>query len=245
MNKIYESAASALADVTDGSSIMMLSFVGPTGVPQDLISGLVEKGVKDLTIVATANLYYPGGNILHPEAKPYVSARYLVAAGQVKKIICAWGKFSYMPDDEKDFWKGREENLELEFMPMGVMAHRIRCAGAAQGGYYSAVGPGTWYSKGKETRIIDGKEYVLEYPLRADIGFIRARKADTLGNVFYHLGERMFSPLIAKACPLVIAEVDEIVEPGAIAPDVIHTPGIYVDRIVQTTRKTVWTTKGW
>ena len=239
MNKIYGSAKEALADIPSGSSIMMQCFVGPLGVAQSLIEQLAATGLKDLTLVLPTNINHTGGYKIHPKFKPYIVPRLLIEAGVARKVIIGWGTGAQFPGEEKSPWIGREENLEREYVPIGVMAHRIRAAGAGMGAYYSPVGPGTWYAKGKETRVIDGKEYVLEYPLSAQYGFIRANKADRLGNLYYKLAERMYSPLIAKACKTTIAEVDEIVEPGEISPELVMTPGIYIDRIVKSDRKVV------
>lgn len=218
---------------------MMQSFVGPLGVAQSLIEHLAQSGRKDLTLVVATNINHTGGYKMHPRFQRYIVPRLLIEAGMARKVVMGWGTGAEFPGEEKSPWIGREEKLEREYIPIGVMAHRIRAAGAGMGAYYSPVGPGTWYAKDKESRVIDGKEYVLEYPLRADFGFVRANKADKLGNLYYKMVERMYSPLIAKACKTIIAEVDEIVEPGEIAPDQIITPGIYIDRIVRTTRKMV------
>ena len=239
MNKVFTNIKEAIADIKNGSSVMMQCFVGPLGVAQSLIEHLAQAGLKDLTLVLPTNINHTGGYKVHPKFKPYIVPRLLIEADAAKKVILGWGTGAQFPGEEQSPWIGREDKLEREYVPIGVMAHRIRAAGAGMGAFFSPVGPGTWYAKGKESRIIDGKEYVLEYPLSADFGFIKALRADKLGNLYYKLAERMYSPLIAKACKTTIAEVDEIVEPGDIAPDQIITPGIYIDRIVLTERRMV------
>ncbi len=239
MNKIFKNVMDTVADITNGKSVMMQSFTGPLGVAQSLIESLLKQGSKNLTLIVTANINFSGNYPILMNQQPYIVPRALIEADRVSKVILGWGAAAEFPGEKVSPWSGRQEKLEYEYMPIGVMAHRIRAAGSGMGGFYSPVGPGTWYAKGKEVRAIDGKQYVLEYPLKADFGFIRALKADKLGNIYYKLGERMYSPLIAKACKTTIAEVDEIVEPGEIAPDQIITPGIYIDRIVLTDRKAV------
>jgi 3-oxoadipate CoA-transferase alpha subunit len=237
MEKYFNNSNEAIADIKDGSTIMVQSFVGSAGVAQTLIKKLAEKNNKNLTVIMCANPAFPGGNVIHKDFKPFYAPRDLIKEGMLKKAIIAWGKnaTSMFPGETKGPWDGIEDKIEYEFMPMGVMAHRIRAAGNGIGAFFSPVGAGTWYANGKESKTIDGKEYVLEYPLKADFGFVKASKADKYGNLVYKLGERMFSPLIAKACKTVIAEVDEIVEPGEIPPDHVMTPGIYVNRIVLST----------
>ena len=238
MQKIYENPKEAIADIRDGSSVMIQSFVAALGVPQTLIAALKELEPKELTLIAAANVSFAVGNTIHKDFKPYFASRELIIAGMVKKIIFSWGKAAtaMFPGEKVSPWEGQEDKMEYEFMPMGVLAHRIRAAGNGIGAFYSPIGPGTWYAEGKETRTIDGQEYLLEYPLKADFGFIKAAKADTFGNLIYKLGERMYSPLIAKACKTTIAEVDEIVQPGDIPADHVMTPGIYIDRIVLSTK---------
>lgn len=239
MQKIYENPQDVIADINDGSSLMLQSFVGASGVAQTLIANLVKKGPKNLTLIMGSNRALPGGTIIHKDFKVFYAPRDIITADMVKKLIFAWGKSatSLFPGEKQCPWEEKEQNMEFEFMPMGVMAHRIRAAGNGMGAFFSPIGAGTWYAEGKESRIIDGKEYVLEYPIKADFCFIKASKADTFGNLTYKLGERMWSPLFAKACKTTIVEVDEIVEPGEIPADQVMTPGIYVDRIILSTIK--------
>lgn len=239
MNKIYTSASEAIADIREGSSIMIQSFVGASGVPQTLIKQLLEQKTQNLTLIMGSNPAFPGGTTMHKDFREYYAPRDLIISDRVKKVIFAWGKnaTSMFPGETQGPWVGKEENMEFEFMPMGVMSHRIRAAGNGMGAFFSPIGAGTWYAEGKESRMIDGREYVLEYPIKADYCFIKASRADTFGNLTYKLGERMWAPLFAKACKRTIVEVDEIVEPGAIPADQVITPGIYVDRIIRSTIK--------
>jgi len=234
MNKIYGSPQEAIADIKDGSSIMIQSFVGALGIAQDLIAALLEKGTKDLDLICCANPSFVGGTTIHKDWKPYLAPRDLIREGRCKKATFCWGKSAHLnfPGETGSIWDGVPENFECEFLPMGTLAHRIRAAGNGIGAFYSPVGAGTWYAEGKESRVINGVEYVLEYPLTAEFGFIKASKVDTFGNIVYRRGEKMFGPLIAKACKTVIVQADEIVEAGEIEPDQVMTPGIYVDRIV-------------
>jgi len=239
MKKIFENPKEAIADIGDGHSVMIQSFVGASGVPQTLIANLVKQGAKNLTLIMASNPAFPGGTIMHKDFKEYYAPRDLIEADMVKKVVFAWGKnaTSMFPGEKQGPWVGKEDKMEFEFMPMGVMAHRIRAAGNGVGAFFSPIGAGTWYAEGKESRTIDGREYVLEYPIKADFCFIKASKADTYGNLVYKLGERMWSPLFAKACRTTIVEVDEIVEAGEIPADHVMTPGIYVDRIIASTIK--------
>ncbi len=218
-NKIFETFAEAVSDIPDGAIIMCHSFVGPSGVAQNLILALRNHGAKDLTMI-TPNLgAIPGSQSLG--FKPYHSLHLLVNNGQIKKALL--GYIIGFPEGVK----------AVEMVPQGILAERIRAGGAGLGGFYSPVGVGTIISEGKETRIINGKKYVFETPLRADYAFIRARKADNYGNLVYRLTSRSFNPIMATAADTCIAEVDEIVETGELDPEQIVTPGCLIDRIVR------------
>lgn len=210
----------------------MMMFTGPGGVPQNLIWALKNKGVKDLDIIACANFGFTGPVKDRPGFRPYITPDILVDNGQVRKAYLTWGRgaageYSAI---EQAVLSGK---VEGEIIPLGVYAHRLRAGGAGIGAFYSPVGVGTIYEQGKEKRVINGKEYLLEYPLRADFGFVRAYKADKLGNLIYRGTSRGFNPLIAKACDITIAEVDEIVELGELDSEQIITSGIFTDRIVK------------
>ncbi len=157
--------------------------------------------------------------------------------GQVKKAITGWA--ASVGQDICPLERAMQAGeVEVELVPQGILAERIRTGGAGLGGFYSPAGVGTLIAEGKEVKIINGREYVLELPLTADYGFIRAWKADKMGNLIYRLSQRSFNPLIATASRVTIAEVDEILEPGELAPDEIITPGIFIDRIVKIPQET-------
>lgn len=236
MNKVVSNFSEAVSNIYEGASIMVMSFAGPAGIPQNLIKGLLEKKVKNLTLIATGNICYVGRSRLHPDFKMFVAPKELIQNQQVRKLVVAWGQGAEEPGGVSPLVEHGQE-LDFEFMPLGVLAHRIRVAGNGIGAFFSPIGAGTWYAEGKETRVIDGKEFILEYPLRADFGLIRAYKADTTGNLMYKGIGRGFNPLIAKACAYTIAEVDEIVSAGQLDPEHIITPGIYVNKIMVSERE--------
>jgi len=232
MNKVYTSFDEVVADIPDGASVMMMSFLGPGGCPQNLILALKNLGVKNLDVYPCPNFGISAALKNKPGYRGYLQPDILVENGQVKKGHVTWaraveGEYSAF---EKAVLSGE---VEVEMIPLGVYAHRLRAGGSGMGAFYSPVGVGTVYERGKEKRLINGKEYLLEYPIRADYGFVRAYKADRMGNLIYRGSSRCFNPLIAKACNITIAEVDEIVEVGELDPEQIITPGIYVDRIVE------------
>jgi len=231
-NKIVNTFAEAVADITDGASIMMDCMLGPGGIAQNLIMALKEKGSKDLTVYPCANFGFVGGVRIRPGLKDYVSPAILVENHQVKRGIITWGR------GDADFLNVVETmqktgEVDIEFIPLGVYAHRLLAGGSGMGGFFSPIGANTVYEKGKEVRMIDGKKFLFEPPLRARFGFVRGYKADTMGNLVYQGTARLFNPLIAKACDVTIAEVDEIVEAGKLDPEAIITPGIFIDRIVK------------
>ncbi len=222
-SKICESFSAAVSDIADGASIMMYILVGPGGVPQNLISALRDQGTGNLTLI-TSNFGQTGTTHSSRDFKPYVSARILVENRQVKKAIVSFlaGFAAY-----------RDQGIEIELCAMGTLYERIRAGGAGIGGYFSPIGVDAVVSEGKERRVIDGTEYLLETPLRADYAFIRARTADEMGNLVYQGSSRGGNPIIATAADFCIAEVDEIVPVGELDPEHIITPGIYIDRIIK------------
>jgi len=231
-NKIYRSFSEAIYDISDGGSVMMMSFIGPGGCPQNLIMALKNLGVKNLDVYACSNFGISGALKDKPGYREYVQPDILVQNGQVRKAHVTWARA--VTGEYSAFEHAvRSGEIEVEMIPLGVYAHRLRAGGSGVGAFYSPIGVGTVYERGKEKRIINGREYLLEYPIRANFGFIRAFKADTLGNLIYRGTSRCFNSLIAKASDVTIAEVDEIVEPGELDPEQIVTPGIYVDRIVE------------
>ncbi len=209
-------AEEAVADVADGSTVLVGGF-GTAGMPFTLLDALVRQGARDLTVVSNN-----AGN-----GETGLAA--LLAAGQVRKMICSFPRQadSYVFDALY-----REGRIELEVVPQGNLAERMRAAGAGIGGFFTPTGYGTMLAEGKETRTIDGRDYVLEAPLRGDVALIAARRADTLGNLVYHKTARNFGPVMATAATTTIVEVDDVVDAGGIDPECVVTPGIFVDRVV-------------
>ena len=220
INKIAPSIEAALAGVKDGSTVMIGGF-GTAGIPNELIDGLIAQGAKDLVIVNNN-----AGN-----ADTGLAA--LLKAGRVRKIICSFPRQadSYVFDELY-----RSGKLELELVPQGNLAERIRAAGAGVGAFFSPTGYGTELAKGKETREINGKHYVLELPIYGDVALIRAEKGDRWGNLVYRKAARNFGPVMATAASLTVATVHEVVELGALDPESVVTPGIFVSKIVRIDR---------
>jgi len=206
--------------VKDGSTVMIGGF-GTAGIPNELIDGLIAQGAKDLVIVNNN-----AGN-----AESGLAA--LLKAGRVRKIICSFPRQadSYVFDELY-----RSGKLELELVPQGNLAERIRAAGAGVGAFFSPTGYGTELAKGKETREINGKHYVLEMPIYGDVALIRAEKGDRWGNLVYRKAARNFGPVMATAARLTVATVHEVVELGALDPENVVTPGIFVSKIVRIDR---------
>ena len=222
-----ESFDEAIGDIFDGASLMAFCW-GVSGTPQNLISALHDKGTKDLTVISHNFLpAFVANNILWDVVTPFILEE------QVKKLITAWPGTSIVGIESPMERRIKEGNAELELMSHGILVERIRAGGSGIGGFYSPIGIGTIVEEGKEKKTIDGIEYILEKPLKADFGFVRAYKADRMGNLIYHGGGRACNPIIAMASRVTIAEVDEIVEVGDIDPEVVVTPGIFVDRVVK------------
>jgi 3-oxoadipate CoA-transferase alpha subunit len=220
INKIASSVTEALADVKDGSTVMLSGF-GAAGIANELIDGLIAQGAKDLVIVNNN-----AGN-----GETGLAA--LLKAGQVRKIICS---FPRQADSHIFDALYRSGKLELELVPQGNLAERIRAAGAGIGAFFSPTGYGTELAKGKESREINGKFYVLEMPIYADVALIKAETGDRWGNLLYRKAARNFGPVMATAAKMTIATVHEIVELGALDPENIVTPGIYVSKILKIER---------
>jgi 3-oxoacid CoA-transferase subunit A len=214
MTKLLATAAEAVALVPDGATIMMGGF-GVCGLPENLIDALYVRGTRNLTLISN-NAGLDGFGIGR-----------LLAARQVRKMIS-----SYVGENkefERQFLSGE---LDVQLIPQGTLAERIRAAGAGIGGFFTPTGYGTVIAEGKETRVIDGKPYVLEAPLHADFAFVRAWKGDHDGNLVYRKTARSFNPIMATAGRVTIAEVEHLVEPGEIDPDHVITPGIFVQHIL-------------
>lgn len=214
MNKVVKTPEEAIADMTDGCTLMSGGF-GLSGNPENLIRALRDKNVRDLWIISNnCGTTDEGLGIL-------------LANGQVRKMTS-----SYVGENKifaEQFLSGE---LEVELNPQGTLAERVRAGGAGIAGFYTPTGVGTKVAEGKETRDFGGREYVLETALTADFAFVKAQKADRWGNLVYSKTARNFNPLMATAGKITIAEVEELVEPGELAPDEIHTPGIYVQRVI-------------
>ncbi len=217
VDKIAQSLAAAVADVKDGSTVMIGGF-GNAGMPKELIDALIEQGASDLTIV---NNNAGNGD---------TGLAALLAAGRVRKIICS---FPRQADSHVFDALYRSGKIELELTPQGNLAERIRAAGAGIGGFFSPTGYGTQLAEGKETRLIDGRHYVLESPIHADFALIKALKGDRWGNLVYRKAARNFGPIMAMAAKCTIAQVSEVVALGELDPEVIITPGIFVQRVVK------------
>jgi 3-oxoacid CoA-transferase subunit A len=217
MNKVVASAAEAVSQIPDGATLMVGGF-GLCGIPEDLIAALHAQGTRDLTIVSNnAGVDEFGLGIL-------------LKSRQIRKMIS-----SYVGENrefERQFLQGE---LEVELVPQGTFSERIRAGGAGIGGFFTPTGYGTIVADGKETREIAGRGYVLEMPLLADFAFVKAHKGDRLGNLVYRRTARNFNPMMATAARVTIAEVEHLVEPGALDPDAIATPGIFVHHVVQAT----------
>ncbi len=220
IDKIAPSIADAMAGLQDGSTVLIGGF-GTAGIPNELIDGLIAQGAKDLVVVNNN-----AGN-----ADTGLAA--LLKTGRVRKIICSFPRQadSYVFDELY-----RSGKLELELVPQGNLAERIRAAGAGVGAFFSPTGYGTDLAKGKETREINGKHYVLEMPIYGDVALIKAEAGDRWGNLIYRKAARNFGPVMATAAKKTIATVHEIVELGTLNPEHIVTPGIFVKKIVKIER---------
>ena len=215
MNKVLRSAEEAVAAIPDGASIMVGGF-GLCGVPQHLLNALHARGTKGLTIISNnAGLDGAGVGVL-------------LAARQIVKVIA-----TYVGENKEFERQVMSGELEAELIPQGTFSERIRAGGAGIGGFFTPTGVGTSVAEGKETRIIDGRTYLLELPLRADFAFVRAHRGDPRGNLVYRKTARNFNPMMATAADVTIAEVEALVEPGGIDPDAVVTPGIFVTHVVQ------------
>lgn len=221
INKIAASVAEALAGVKDGSTVMIGGF-GTAGIPLELIDGLIAQGAKDLTVV---NNNAGNGD---------TGLAALLATGRVRKIICS---FPRQADSHVFDGLYRSGKLELELVPQGNLSERIRAAGAGIGGFFTPTGYGTDLAKGKETRVIDGKGYVLESPIHGDVALVKAERGDRWGNLTYRKTARNFGPSMAMACRQTIASVHEIVELGDLDPEAVVTPAIFVSKIVKIERQ--------
>ncbi|MFF7092426.1 3-oxoacid CoA-transferase subunit A [Streptomyces rubradiris] len=215
--QLCDTADEAVAGIADGSTVLVGGF-GMAGMPVALIDALIRQGAGDLTVVSNN-----AGN-----GDTGLAA--LLAKGRVRKVVCSFPRQtdSYVFDELY-----RAGRIELEVVPQGNLAERIRAAGAGIGAFFCPTGVGTLLAEGKETRVIDGRTYVLEYPIRGDVALIGAYRSDRMGNLVYRKTARNFGPVMATAATTVIAQVRDLVESGGIDPETVVTPSIYVDRVVQ------------
>jgi 3-oxoacid CoA-transferase subunit A len=215
VNKVLASAAEAVARIPDGATIMMGGF-GLCGIPETLIDALRARGTRGLTVISNnAGVDDFGIGVL-------------LRARQVRKMISTY--VGENKEFERQFLTGE---LEVELVPQGTFAERIRAGGAGIAGFFTPTGYGTLVAEGKETRVIDGKPYVLEAPLKADFAFVKAWKGDRMGNLVYRKTARNFNPVMATAAAVTVAEVEHLVEPGELDPDHVVTPGIFVRYILE------------
>ena len=220
IDKTCSSLAEALADVADGATVMVGGF-GTAGQPNELLDALIGQGARELTIVCNN-----AGN-----GDTGLAA--LLAAGRVRKIICSFPRQADSWHFDRLFREGR---IELELVPQGNLAERIRAAGAGIAGFFTPTGYGTELAKGKETRVIDGKGYVLESPIHAELALIKAERADRWGNLVYRKTARNFGPVMAMAARTTVATVHELVPLGELDPEAVVTPGVFVQRVVRIER---------
>lgn len=217
IDKTVASLAAAVTDIPDGARVMIGGF-GTAGMPDRLIDALIDRGVKDLTIISN--------NAGNGEA----GLAALIAAGRVRKIICSFPRQSDSHHFDRLYLAGK---IDLELVPQGNLAARIQAAGAGLGAIFTPTGFGTRLAQRKETRQIDGRDYVLEYPIKADFALIKAHRADRWGNLAYNKTARNFGPIMAMAAQCTIVQVAKVVPLGLLDPEAIVTPGIFVQRVIE------------
>ncbi len=222
IDKLVCTPAEALADVRDGATVMIGGF-GTAGLPDELVEALLDQGARELTVV---NNNAGNGD---------TGLAALIGAGRVRKIICGFPR-------QADSWHFdrayRAGTIELELVPQGNLAERIRAAGAGIGGFFTPTGYGTALAEGRETRFLDGRWQVFETPIHADLALIQAERGDRWGNLSYRMTARNFGPIMAMAARCTVATVHEVVELGALDPEAVITPGIFVQRVVPVARRT-------
>ena len=216
MDKTYPDAAAALHDLADGAVVLAGGF-GLCGIPENAIAAIRAAGIKGLTVVS------------NNAGSGRTDLAALLAAGRVRKIVCSYPKTSGSVAFEELYAAGR---IELELVPQGTLTERIRAGGAGIGAFYTPTAVGTMLAQGKEVRRLNGHDYVLEMPIKGDFALIRAERADRWGNLVYHASARNFGPVMASAATVTAVQAREIVELGALDPEAIVTPGIYVHRVV-------------
>jgi 3-oxoadipate CoA-transferase, alpha subunit len=217
INKIVPSLAAAVAGIRDGAVVLVSGF-GASGIPVELIDALIDQGSRDLTVV-TNN----AGAGRTDVAK-------LMAMGRVRKVVCSYPRSAGSVVFEELYSAGK---IELELVPQGTLSERMRAAGAGIGGFYTPTAVGTRLADGKEIRTLDGRDYVLEKPLKGDVALIKAELADRWGNLTYRMAARNFAPTMAMAAELTVVQARRIVDLGGIGAEDVITPGIFVDRVVE------------
>ncbi|TFZ05542.1 3-oxoacid CoA-transferase subunit A [Ramlibacter henchirensis] len=222
IDKVASSVAAALEGLADGSTVLIGGF-GTAGIPNELIDGLIAQGARELTVV---NNNAGNGD---------TGLAALLKAGRVRKIICSFPRQADSHVFDALYRSGR---IELELVPQGNLAERLRAAGAGIGAFFTPTGYGTELAKGKETREIGGRPYVLEYPIHGDLALIKAERGDRWGNLVYRKAARNFGPVMATAARKTVASVHEVVPLGALDPESVVTPGIFVTQLVQVPRTT-------
>ena len=217
INKIVPSLAAAVAGIRDGAVVLVSGF-GASGIPVELIDALIDQGSRDLTVV-TNN----AGAGRTDVAK-------LMAMGRVRKVVCSYPRSAGSVVFEELYAVGK---IELELVPQGTLSERMRAAGAGIGGFYTPTAVGTQLADGKEVRTLDGRDYVLEKPLKGDVALIKAELADRWGNLTYRMAARNFAPTMAMAADITVVQARRVVDLGGIPPEEVITPGIFVDRVVE------------
>ncbi len=225
LNKVMPSLSDAVSGIDDGATLLIGGF-GPSGVPTELLKALLDTGVRDLTVV--------NNNAGNGES----GLSELIRANRVKKMICSFARSSNpkKPNAEAFSEWYRAGKIELEVVPQGTLAERLRAAGAGIGPFYTPTSYGTLLAQGKESRQFNGRGYVLEQPLHGDVAFVCAQQADAHGNAMYRYAGRNFGPVMCMASKLAVVQVDEIVPVGTLPPEHIATPGIFVQRVVEVCR---------
>lgn len=223
INKVVDNVREAVAGMRDGAAIMISGF-GDAGMPHQLVDAVIEHGATNLTVIS------------NNAGAGEIGIAALMKANRVRKVICSFPRQAGAHHFEARFRAGE---VELELVPQGNLAARIEAAGAGLGAVYTPTGYGTLLAEGKETREIDGRHYVLEYPIHADFALVRAQAADRWGNLIYRKAARNFGPIMAMAAKCTIAQVAEIVPLGGLDPEVVVTPGIFVQKVVHIAPSTV------
>jgi len=222
MNKVVDTLSEAVAGIADGSTVLLGGF-GTSGTPVELMQALLQTSATNLTVVSNSAGGGPTG------------LSELIEAGKVRKLICSFARSlnAQKPSAAAFEKRFRAGEIELELVPQGTLAERLRAAGAGMGPFFTPTAYGTRLAQGKETRVINGRGYVLEEPLHADVAFVKAHLADPFGNLTYRYAGRNFAPVMCMAAKLTIAQVDRVVAVGDIAPEQVMTPGIFVQRVIE------------